>query len=421
MPDITKASIEQDIAIRTFVESVTTIGLLPHPSKVLKQIGKTIDVFDITKKQPDVAGPLRRYRDGIKRLDWDVTHATSRGDRAEFFQQLVKSWNIKSLVAGAITAREYGFTPFEVNWAVVDGKTVPISIKQRPRKWFKADSNGQWRLIKTDTPNGILLEEKWPRKFIIVTHEATDENPYGEGILDELYWYAKALTFDFEQWLGFIEDDGRDRWVGWVPTGSDKAYKDKVEAALLRLRNAAVGVIEEGTRVEKVENKGRTSSSEAYELLKQSCRQTINVLILGSDLSVNKSVTGARASSESGLSIEESALDAGKELAEGIINTIFRHISELNALPGSDEEQIEFELLKPIDKKQQAEIDKTYSEATGKRPSSQLMARRGYEEGDWEDTPGTTAPAIPAITFESSGSKAFADMLDACTALKKKP
>lgn len=420
MPDITKASIAQDVAVRSFVENVTTLNLLPHPSKVLKQIGKTIDVFDITKKQPDVAGPLRRYRDGIKRLDWDVTHATSRGERADFFQQLTRSWNLKHIIAAAITAREYGFTPFEINWQVVDGKTVPISIKQRPRKWFKADDAGQWRLITTSAPEGILLDEKWPRKFIIVTHESTDENPYGEGILDEIYWYAKALTFDFEQWLGFIEDDGRDRWVAWVPAGSDKAYKDKVETALIRLRNAAVGVIEEGTRVEKIENKGRTSSSEAYELLKQSCRQTINVLVLGSDLSVNNSVTGARASSESGLSIEESALDAGKELAETLINTIFRHISELNTLPGSDDEQIEFELLKPTDKKLQAEIDKTYATATGKRPSSQLMARRGYEEGDWEDAPGA-APATPAITFESSGSKAFADMLDACTALKKKP
>lgn len=38
MPDITKASIEQDVAVRSYAENVTAIKLLPHPSKVLKQL-----------------------------------------------------------------------------------------------------------------------------------------------------------------------------------------------------------------------------------------------------------------------------------------------------------------------------------------------------------------------------------------------
>lgn len=419
MPDLTRATIEQDVAIRSFVETVSTVGLIPHPSLVLKKIGKQIEIFDIVKKQPSVGGALRRYRDGIRRLDWDVTQATTRGERADFFAGLVRTWDIRALITDAITAREYGYSVFERDWQVVDGKTVPVSIKMRPRKWFRFDDLGQLRLITQDNSEGYICEEKWPRKFVAIRHEASDLNPYGEGLLDELYWHSKLLTFNLEQWAGFVEDDGRTHWIGWVPTGADEAYKVKVEQALLKLRNGAAGVIEEGTRVEKVDNTGRSSSTEAFDVFRKALISDINVLVLGSDLATNSQGTGAYASTESGIKIEDSALDAGKSLAEELINRTLADIAELNALPGSDDEEIEFELLKPVDRKLQAEIDKTYSEATGKRPSEQLMAKRGYDAGDWEDKPTTATPAAP-MAFESGYGKSFADLIDAATALKKK-
>ncbi|MEI6639807.1 MAG: hypothetical protein FDX02_08470 [Chlorobium sp.] len=66
----------------------------------------------------------------------------------------------------------------------------------------------------------------------IVQHEASYKNPYGSGLLDEAYWYSKGLAANFEYHLGFLEDDGRDPWMGFVPPGSSNDYKDKVEAAL---------------------------------------------------------------------------------------------------------------------------------------------------------------------------------------------
>lgn len=421
MPDITTPATikteQLEIAVRAYVEALSDVTkLLPHPSKVLSNIGKTIDVFDITIKQPDVAAVARRVRDGIKKLEWDVSHVTNRGERALFFKDVCRSLNLNHIIEKAVSARDYGYTVFEVTWEQIDGKHVIRRMTEKPRKWFRFNQANELLLITRDKPEGIKVEEEYPRKFICVQHEADYANPYGQGLLDEAYWYAKALAANFEFHISFLEDDGRDHWMGWVPPGSDNAYKDKVEEALRKLRNAAVAVVEEGTRIEKVENKGRTSTSDAYEIFKQSCRTTINMLWLGSDLATNLTGTGSYASSKSGIEIQADTLESVKELPEHAINTAFRWMQEVNSLPGNDEEDVAFYLYKaPANDKEQAEIDEIYCRATGRKPSQQLLAKRGYEDGDFEAEAGPT----PAQQVFESGY-GIDPLLDAVEGLKKK-
>jgi phage gp29-like protein len=419
---VTKKAIQDEIATRSFVEGLSgQIKLLLHPSKVLKAINKTIQVFDITIKQPDVAAVARRYRDGIKRLELDVTRATVKGERAQFFTTLCRTLNLKTIIPAAASARDYGYTVFEINWKHIDGKTLPVSLTPKPRHWFRFDTENRLRLLTREAPDGIDVETTWPRKFIAVVHERSLENPYGQGLLDEAYWYAKALAANFEYHIGWLEDDGRDHWLGWVPSGTDDPYKAKVETTLRKLRNAAVAVLEEGTRIEKVENKGRTSTSDAFEVFKKSCRGTLNFLWLGSDLTTNAQGTGAYASTQSGIAIEDDAIDAGKELVEELMNTLFAYVTELNTLPGTEDEQISFILKKPVDQAQQASIDKTYADATGMTPSDQLLVRRGYEKGDFVPKSSDLSigiAATPTATFESGYD--IGALTSAAEALKKK-
>jgi hypothetical protein len=420
MPDITTPATikteQREIAVRAYVEALSDVTkLLPHPSKVLSNIGKTIDVFDITSKQPDVAAVARRVRDGIKKLDWDVSHVSNRGERALFFKAFCRALNLNHIIEKSVSARDYGYTVFEVTWAVIDGKYVITRMDEKPRKWFRFNKANELLLITRDKPDGINVVEEFPLKFICVQHEADYSNPYGQGLLDEAYWYAKALAANFEFHISFLEDDGRDHWMGWVPPGSDNAYKDKVEEALRKLRNAAVAVVEEGTRIEKVENKGRTSTSDAFEVFKQSCRTTINMLWLGSDLATNLSGTGSYASSKSGIEIQADTLDSVKELPEQAINTAIRWMQDVNTLPGDADEDVVFYLYEaPANDKEQAEIDEIYSRATGRRPSGQLLTKRGYEEGDWEDPAPAATEAV--ATFESGYDALF----NAVEGLKKK-
>jgi phage gp29-like protein len=394
----TATTITREIAIRTHVEAALAVTrLLPHPSKVLNNISRTIAVFDTTIKQPDIAAVARRFREGIKKLEWGVRHGSTRSKRAEWARSVIGALPLNKIIPAATSARDYGYTVFEAMWSNVYGQHRIIDLVEKPREWFQFDQDNNLLLITREQSRGIRVHEQWPRKFICIQHEATYKNPYGNGLLDEAYWYAKGLAANFEFHLSFLEDDGRDHWMGWVPPGSANDYKDKVEAALRALRNAAVAVIEEGTRVEKIENRGRSSTSDSYETFKNSCRSTINMLWLGSDLATNNQGTGAYASTRSGMEIQDDAIAAGKELAEELINQALQWMLEVNDIP-DDGENVQFHLYDPpANDKVQADIDQAYAAATGRKPSARLLARRGYEPGDWEEPqqPANTSKDIP--------------------------
>jgi hypothetical protein len=419
----TQQVIQDEIAVRAYVEAALEVTrLLPHPSKVLSNISQRIDVFDITLKQPDVAAVSRRFREGIKKLQWDIALSTTRGKRAEWAKSVCNDLPLNRIIPAAVSARDYGYTVFETTWAKVGSQLLITNLEEKPREWFQFDQANRLLLITRGNPNGIIVDDKYPKKFIAVQHEASYKNPYGNGLLDEAYWYAKGLAANYEFHLSFLEDDGRDHWMGWVPHGSSNEYKNKVEAALRALRNAAVAVIEEGTRVEKIENKGRSSTSDAYEIFKKSCRSTINMLWLGSDLATNAQGTGSYASSKSGMDIQSDAIAAGKELPEDLINTALKWMIEINGIP-DDGEKVSFSLFDPPDTdKDQADIDKTYASATGRKPSDQLLAKRGYEPGDW-DAPDATvqSPGLPTVAqvFES-GYDDVDTLISAADGLKKK-
>ncbi len=432
----TPKTINQELAIRTFVEGLSDVTkLLPHPSKVLGNISKTITVFENTLKQPDVAAVSRRFRDGIKKLEWDISRVTQRGERAALIKSVCKDMNLNSIIPASVSARDFGYTVLEATWVKVGSYSVITDLVEKPREWFRFNLANELLLITRDNPNGIKVDEKWPRKFIVVQHEASYKNPYGNGLLDEAYWYSKGLAANFEYHLSFLEDDGRDHWIGEVPPGSTNDYKEKVEDALRKLRNAAVAVIESGTQVRKEPNTGRQSTSDAYEVFKKSCRSTINMLWLGSDLATNAQGTGSYASSKSGQEIQADALESGKELAEQAINQAIKWMAEVNNLPGDDTEEVEFYLYDaPENDKVQAEIDEIYSRTTGRRPSQQLMAKRGYEDGDFDEaapisaqgltqpldsrSPSSSEGAYRGATFESGYN--LQPLLSAAEALKKK-
>ena len=159
------------------------------------------------------------------------------------------------------------------------------------------------------------------------------------------------------------------------------------------------------------------------------------MLWLGSDLATNAQGTGSYASSKSGQEIQADALESGKELAEQAINQAIKWMAEVNNLPGDDTEEVGFYLYDaPENDKVQAEIDEIYSRATGRKPSQQLMAKRGYEEGDFDEaapisvqgqsqpldprSPSISDGAYRGATFESGYN--LQPLLSAAEALKKK-
>ncbi len=413
------ANLHNDIATREIVEAIANLAdLMPHPSRVLKTISKQIIEFEKTLLQPDVSAASLNIHDGVKALQWDVSQAQEDGPRAAWFKSLFKSLpNIPEICSNAVSAREFGYTVFEVMWAKDGNTVIPITITEKPREWFLFDQAGNLRLITKENKDGILLDEKYPRKFILIRHGHSYKNPYGLGLLEIVYWLVQGLNNNFEWLLQFLEDDGRDHWIAYVSQDANQNYINKVQTALSVLRRRSVAVLFEGVRAEQKENRGRKSSSDVFTAFDSLAVTKINKLWMGSDLSMQLGDVGARASSQTGSEIRDGAIKSSKTLAEELFNTVIRWTKELNKLPGSDDEELSFVLSKPAQTtKEQAEIDKIYAQSTGKKVGLKLLARRGYEEGDFDDaTPATPNP----VTVFSNGYD-IDPLLSAAEGLKKK-
>jgi phage gp29-like protein len=399
-----------DVATNSLVEGLLAISeAMPNPSTTLKALGKIIDAFNQTLAHPDVASASGNFHDGIKALTWDLSQSSQEGPRSAWLKAALKPIDIPEVCSSFVSAREYGYTVCEVLWYKDGSTTLPYKIIEKPRRWFKFDNFGNLLLITKEKPNGIVVDEAWPRKFLVVQHKPTYLNPYGNGLLDIIYWYVQGLYSNFEWHLQFLEDDGSDNWIAYVNKEADQGYINRVQAAITTLRRRGVCVLYDGVKAEQRENKGRKSSSDVYLAFDAAVITKINKLWLGTDLSMQLNDVGARASSETGADIRGEALSSGKKLAENAMNQLIRWIIEINKVPGSDTEQINFVLSKTaLSTKEQADIDKTYAAASGMRLTEQLLTRRGYEPGDF--VPANSA--TPTTTFASRPESGYGTGLD---------
>ncbi|NTV98647.1 MAG: DUF935 family protein [Chlorobiaceae bacterium] len=425
-------------------EFLTTIDRLPHPSRLLENISETIEVFDKIAEQIDVAAAINDYRSGVASMTFTVQSSIEKSERAAWFQNYLDSIDLPELIEQALEARDYGYAVLEItSWKLFKGKSVPRTIEAKPQKWFGFDRNNALRFYTKENPDvgkNVFLE--WPNKFILPRHKARYNNPYGKGLLDIAYWYAVGLNGNFEFMMTFLEEDGRDKWVVRHPRGATSEEINNALNMAYNLRNNGVAAIPEGNEFDKKDVTGRASSSEAYTKADELLSRKILKLWYGTDLMMQVEGKGGYSSSQSGVQIRGEALSSGKRLAQAAVHELFRIISELNSLPGSDDETITFTLTHDEEiTKDEAERDQTYMSMPGVKPTQKFFLNRGFQEDEFvftesQDTiPGAGDPAgypktsneefpnivknkHPDATF--SGDTPPVDMIRAYELLRKK-
>jgi len=428
-PFATTLPTSEEIATRQLVEGMmNATAQLTNPSKTLSTIGKIITALDQVRRQPDVAAASLNYRSGISALEPDLSQSTEQGARADFLQGVLDTLDLGRISGGMVSAREYGYAVLEVIWGKVDNWLVPIRIEEKPREWFFFDQANRLRLKKQGVQEGILCggddpESEHPRKFLLIQHEASYLNPYGTGLLDTLYWYVMGLYSNFEWTLRFVQNFGQDFVIAKVPGSASQKFQDDTLAAAKVLQARAIAVFKEGTQIEIMENKGRSSSTDTYLAFEKMVVGKINKLYLGTELLDKNDASGARASSETGADIRDDALSVGKALVEHGFNTLIRWIGEVNSLPGSDDERVRFVLNRAAEtSKEQAEIDQIYATAGNFTITEQLLAKRNYDPGDFEpkaaDAATSTGTGFAAST--SGYGEGLDGLLNIAEAAKKK-
>ena len=100
----------------------------------------------------------------------------------------------------------HGFSVSEVMWERRGGRFDIADLMSRPQSRFKFDADWRLRMLTKDNQTGgEPVEKRYPRKFLVYTHNRAGMNRYGRGEYQYCYWpyFFKRNAIKF--WSIFME------------------------------------------------------------------------------------------------------------------------------------------------------------------------------------------------------------------------
>lgn len=211
------------------------IEQLPNPDVIFREApDKGIRIYNDIARDPHVRSVFQTRRLAVVGKDWEVQAASE--DAADK--------RVRDVVADALARipgferARYdlldgvlkGFAVAEIMWGIRDGLVVPVALKRRGQHRFSFDFDGRLRLLTRENMiTGELLPE---RKFLLFQYDASDENPYGIGVGQSLYWPWWFKKHGIKFWLLFLERFGMPTIEGKYPPGTTKEQQDLLLSVL---------------------------------------------------------------------------------------------------------------------------------------------------------------------------------------------
>ncbi|MBS4012421.1 MAG: DUF935 family protein [Bacteroidetes bacterium] len=159
--------------------------LLPNPDVILQKNNETLETYKNFLYDAHVSSCVQSRKAGVLSLNWEINRGGTKSTESEFIEEIFNSLNLRQIISEMLDAPLFGFKPIEIYWSEVEGKIIPKELKGKPSWWFEFDSNNMLRFKDRQKPNGVLLPNK---KFLLLQHNATYDNPYGESILAKCYY-----------------------------------------------------------------------------------------------------------------------------------------------------------------------------------------------------------------------------------------
>ena len=317
--------------------SIDPLDLLPD-SFVNCVLSRKIDV--VSKRNATLFCPLGNDIEadtdhcGQKRLL--VTKHHHLGDKRREFKFIFdKLWREASTASGdsdiADTVNHHQMTVLLLEVTGVTGAHPALGIdtfKTRDPERFRFDEDGSLVLV------GLTGErrERMPREKFVLNTWGSDETPYGQGLLQQLYplWYFKNNAI--KELVRFVEKFGAPYLWANYPRGLSTAEQDALMEVLKLMQSNSVGIGPEGTEI-RITEVGRQGVVEVFRfIIEEYVDRQYAKAILGQTLSTeSQSGTYALAKFQSKNQqniIEDDSLWQQEQL-DGVIRTLI----ELNFGP----------------------------------------------------------------------------------------
>lgn len=380
-------------------------NLLPDPDPILRKLGQDQTVYKDLLVD-DQAGPLYNRRKNLtKSLDWYIQPNDANEAEVEYCERSLEilesnGCKTKDIIDQTLNPIGFGYSVFEINWGMIDGRWYPVSVWEKPREWFFFDSSNQLRFRTIGNPEGIVVvgpdaDPKVAVKFILLQNCPTYENPYGDKALSRCFWPVTFKRGGIKFYSVFIEKYGMPYLFGKLPRGAKAEEHADLLSKLNNMVQDAVGTGPDDSSLQILEVSG--TSGDLHEKYLQRCDNSISKAILLNALSTDIQKTGARAASETGATtIEGDIGQTDQDFPTAFFNELFKRGQNLNFATGRyctfEVEDIE------ESNKDFAERDKILSEAAStsgqkiKRTKSFFINNYNYKEDEFElvDTPSNS-------------------------------
>jgi phage gp29-like protein len=379
-----------ELATRARCDYVSVLSALPDPDEVLRKMGRDITVYKEMLTDPHVGACVNSRKSGTKKRLWDIDRGKSKSRPAKFIENLFNDYRLRNVISEILDATWWGMQPIEIMWEPVGEMVLPVKLVGKPPEWFLWGNDGALKLRTRQNPNGEPLPA---RKFVIAQNNPRYQNPYGDRIAAQCFWYERFKRNGLKWWVVFAEKFGMPWLVGKTPRGSQKQENDDVLDILAKMVQDAIAVIPDDSSVEALKIE-KSASVMIYEKLLQYCDASISKAVLGHSAGAD-STPGRLGNERMAIEAREDLIDDDCALVEETLNQVIDWTIELNF--GPNVERPKFILYEEEDVDQdQATRDKTLADTGMVQLTEQYFMREyGFEEGDIKVIDKSAAPPPP--------------------------
>lgn len=346
------------------------LNALPDPDPILRKAGKGISALRDLLVDSHLESVWGTRLSSVSGRSWEIVPGADDANAiraAGLCREAASSWAIDSILDGMMEAVAYGFSPAELIW-VSDGSHWLIEdVVPKPVEWFAFGKDG--RLQYRD---GLSLEDTPPYRFVTLQHRSTYANPWGVKQFSKVFWPVTFKRNGWKWWTSFVERFGSAFITGYYPANASADYQDQLFKALESMINSAVGIAEDGTRIEIKEAASKGSSGGVHEQYIAGANAEISKAILGQTLTTEIGDNGSYAAARTHNEVRQDLARRDRARCAAAFSEVFALLTRFNL--GEDVATPQFQYQAPEDlKADRAERDeKLY--AVGWRPNAEYIS-----------------------------------------------
>lgn len=397
----------------------TYMGVLRTNDPLLLERGDGARAFELyrdLKRDGKVFSGLQKRKLAVISKPWQV-EAIEDGPAGETavktVTKMLKRLNFDKLCSQLLDALLVGFVPAEIVWTIREGMVAPARVVKRAQRRFVyvQDDEHAPPALHLLTQSNMLTGEAVPdRKFLVHQVNPEDDNPYGTGLGQQLYWPVFFKRAGILAWNKLNDRFGSPTPWGKYPRNASAKEKGTLFDALKAMSNDGVIMTPEGMDIALLESKLTGSITTQQALCEYMDDWIMEVLLGQSPRGKGGGAVAAASKEREDVRVELSQADSDL-LSETLTETLLKWICEYNGLAQC---QV-YRVIKPAeDLKAASETDKNVSGMGFKMSLAGVKAKYGEH---WEEAPapvpGVAKPAAPASFAEpNAGAAGQPDALD---------